>query len=108
MQIKCFVSQLRRQSQRADRRLLVPALFLLPLWGSCTCALVNLVPLTALGWSGRGAVAAVILRGLVARYLRGAGQSVRGGRRKAACRCGRRQDRPSRAGMKRIEERVRG
>jgi amino acid transporter len=66
--IRAFRTEFRDQF-RLWRHLLIPAaavvVFLFPLWGiirPTAYTLVNLLPFTALGWLGLGAIAAVILR----------------------------------------------
>jgi amino acid transporter len=66
--IRAFRTEFRDQF-RLVRHLLIPAaavvVFLFPLWGTIrppAYTLVNLLPFTALGWLGLGAIAAVVLR----------------------------------------------
>jgi amino acid transporter len=66
--IRAFRTEFRDQF-RLWRHLLIPAaavvVFLFPLWGIIrppTYTLVNLLPFTALGWLGLGAIAATVLR----------------------------------------------
>jgi amino acid transporter len=66
--IRAFRTEFREQF-RLWRHLLIPAaavvVFLFPLWGIIrppAYTLVNLLPFTALGWLGLGAIAAAVLR----------------------------------------------
>ena len=66
--IRAFRTEFRDQF-RLERDLLIPAaavvVFLFPLWGTIrppAYTLVNLLPFTALGWLGLGAIAVIALR----------------------------------------------